>query len=152
MEIYEVEPGDALTETLLALSADWEAENTCRGYRRNTPADLVGGRIFLAEEGEKILGYLLAREAQAQRDSSVMKTGTPFFEIEELYVRPQARNRGIGRALYRFAAGAAKEAGMACILLSTATRDYRRVLHFYLEELGMEFWSATLFENLTEER
>ena len=34
------------------------------------------------------------------------------------------------------------------ILLSTATKNWRAALHFYLEILDLEFWSATLFKRL----
>ena len=34
------------------------------------------------------------------------------------------------------------------VLLSTATRNWRAILHFYIDELGMEFWSARLFKPL----
>ncbi len=43
---------------------------------------------------------------------------------------------------------AAKSDGAQCITLSTATKDWKRVLHFYLDELGMEFWTAQLFKRL----
>jgi hypothetical protein len=33
-------------------------------------------------------------------------------------------------------------------MLSTATKNARAILHFYLDELGMEFWSARLFKSL----
>jgi len=41
-----------------------------------------------------------------------------------------------------------KEEGTDYIFLSTATKDWRKIFHFYIEELGMEFWSARLFKKL----
>ena len=77
-----------------------------------------------------------------------MANGTPFFEIEELYVVPGHRSEGIGRALFCFAEQAVKAAGIEFIMLSTATKNYKRILHFYIDELGMDFWSARLFKKL----
>lgn len=77
-----------------------------------------------------------------------MAGATPYFEIEELYVVPSCRNEGIGRALFLFAEQAVREAGIEFIMLSTATKNYKRILHFYIDELGMDFWSARLFKKL----
>ncbi len=35
------------------------------------------------------------------------------------------------------------------LMLGTATKNWKAILHFYLEELGMEFWSARLFKKLS---
>ena len=143
----ESELSPALLEELIRLSEDWEAENSCRGYRRNEAADIEGNRVFLAEEGEETVGYLFGHRELAKNASSVMPDGTPFFEVEELYVKPRLRSRGIGQALFRFAERAV--AGEAdYILLSTATKNWKAILHFYLEELGMDFWSARLFRKV----
>ena len=137
----------SLLETLIRLSADWEAEGSCTGYRKNGREDIEGNRIFLAESAGEVLGYLFGHMEKADKASSVMPEGTPFFEVEELYVKPEHRRRGLGRQLFG-RAEAAVSAEAELILLSTATKNWRAVLHFYLEELGMEFWSARLFKRL----
>ena len=43
---------------------------------------------------------------------------------------------------------AVKAAGIEFIMLSTATKNYKSILHFYIDELGMDFWSARLFKKL----
>lgn len=148
MKIYEASPGDEVIEKLIAMSAHWEAENSCWGYRSNGRDDILGNRIFLAEQDGETLGYLLGHSEQAKRTSSVMPEGTPFFEIEELYVDAGHRSMGIGGALFRFAEQEAKASGAAYVMLSTATKNYKSILHFYIEELGMDFWSARLFKRL----
>lgn len=148
MKIYEAQLDGPLLETLIAMSADWEGENSCYGYRRNERGDIEGNRIFLAEQEGQILGYLFAHKAEAERSSSIMADGTSYFEVEELYVLPEHRSEGIGSALFRYAEQAAKAEGIGFLMLSTATKNYKRILHFYIEELGMEFWSARLFKQL----
>ena len=148
--IREAELTPEVLAALIALSADWEAEQSCHGYRKNTAADIEGNRIFLLEGEGGLLGYLFGHVEQTEKDSSIMKAGTACFEVEELYVRPEHRSRGYGAALFRFAEEAVR--GQAdYMMVSTATRNWRAILHFYLEELDMDFWSARLFKKLEGE-
>lgn len=147
MEYVETELTPVVLDTLLKMSTDWAGENSCRGYYPNGLSDIQGNRIFLALDGEKPVGYLLGHVCNAERDSTVMKTGTPFFEVEELYIIPACRSKGLGGALFRYAEKAVKPEA-EFILLSTATKNWKAIFHFYLEELNMEFWSARLFKKI----
>ncbi len=147
MYIHEAELTDALLETLVALSRDWEAEMSCRGYRANARADIEGNRIFVAEEDARVLGYLFGHISRSERQSSVMPDGTAFFEVEELYVVPERRSGGIGAALFAYAEEAVR-ADADFMMLSTATKNWRAVLHFYLDVMDMQFWSARLIKRI----
>ena len=147
MRIRETELTEEVLARLVALSEDWAAENSCWGYRANERADIEGNRIFLAEDESGVAGYLFGRVCLSVRMKSVMPEGTPFFEVEELYVTPEKRSRGIGKALFRYAEEAVK--GEAeYMVLSTATKNWKEVLHFYIDELDMSFWSARLFKKI----
>jgi len=148
MKIYEAKPDGDLVEQLIAFSVEWERENSCWGYRANGPEDIKGKRIFLAEEEGRLIGCLLGERSEAQNSSSIMQDGTPYFEVDEIYVVPENRGRGVGSALYRFIEEAAQKEGMEYVMLTTATKDFRRILHFYIDEMGMEFWSARLFKKI----
>ena len=148
MNIYEAKLNDELLEKLISMSAEWEAENSTYGYRKNDRSGIEGNRIFLAEQDGGILGYLFGHEEKSERASSIMADGTPYFEIEELYVVPSHRSEGVGRALFQNAEQTVKAAGIEFIMLSTATKNYKSILHFYIDELGMDFWSARLFKKL----
>ena len=149
MRIRETPLTDDVLERLISLSKDWEAENSCYGYRANERADIEGNRIFLAEEDGETVGYLFGHSFKSENMRSMMPEGTDCFEVEELYVVPAFRSRGIGTALFRHASEAVKEE-TEYMILSTATRNWRAVFHFYLDELGMEFWSARLFKRIRE--
>lgn len=148
MNIYEAKLNDELLEKLISMSAEWEAENSTYGYRKNDRSDIEGNRIFLAEQDGEILGYLFGHEEKPERASSIMADGTPYFEIEELYVVPSYRSNGVGKALFHNAEQAVKTTGIEFIMLSTATKNYKSILHFYIDELRMDFWSARLFKKL----
>ncbi|MBR6186383.1 MAG: GNAT family N-acetyltransferase [Clostridia bacterium] len=135
-------------DTLIRLSADWEAEQSCYGYRKNEKADIEGNRIFLAKDQGKTVGYLFGRVQKSEKASSVMPDGTPYFEVEELYVRPEYRSRGIGRSLFACAEKAVADEA-EYLMLSTATKNWKAIFHFYLDELDMSFWNARLFKKIS---
>lgn len=145
MTVEEVKLTEVVLEQLLSLSEDWEKENSCHGYQKNRLGDIEGNRIFLAVEDNMVIGYLFGHKEIAEKTTSVYQAGTEYFEIEELYVKPAFRSCGIGKRLFQYVEReVADEVDM--IMLSTATKNFRAILHFYIDELGMEFWSARLFK------
>ena len=148
--IKEQDLDDALLDILIRLSTDWEAENSCYGYRKNEKADIEGNRIFIAKDGENFIGYLFGYLEKSERSTSIMPDGTPVFEVEELYVKPEYRSKGIGKMLFTYAESAVRNEA-DYIMLSTATKNWRAIFHFYLDELGMEFWSARLFKKVAHD-
>ena len=148
--IKEQDLDDALLDILIRLSVEWEAENSCYGYRKNEKADIEGNRIFIAKDGEDVIGYLFGSLEKSERSTSIMPDGTPVFEVEELYVKPEYRSKGIGKMLFTYAESAVRNEA-DYIMLSTATKNWRAIFHFYLDELGMEFWSARLFKKVAHD-
>ena len=147
MDIYETEINEKVMRELIRLSAEWAAENSCYGYVENKAEDIEGNRVFLAEEGGEVLGYLFGHVSSSKNMWSVMPEGTPFFEVEEIFVTAPRRSKGIGSALFRYAEDAVR--GEAeYLVLSTATKNWRAVFRFYIDELDMDFWSARLFKKI----
>lgn len=149
VSIQERTLDESLSGVLLSLSEDWAAENSCWGYRKNTAEDLENRRVWTAEQEGRVIGYLFGLMEASQRASSVMPDGTPYFEIEEIYVAPAYRNQQIGKRLFQAAEEDLQREGQAAfVMLSTATKNWKAILHFYLDELDMTFWNARLFKSL----
>lgn len=147
MLIHEVDLNEEVLAKLISFSEDWAAENSCYGYRPNDKSDIEGNRIFLAEDDGTIIGYLFGKVCESKQMKSIMPEGTPFFEVEELYVIPEKRSQGVGEKLFRFAENAVK-AEAEYMVLSTATKNWKAIFHFYIDELNMNFWSARLFKKI----
>ena len=150
MKQYEAEQSPEILEKLIQLSAQWAAKQNCYGYYPNTEAVIAGKRIFLAEDEDGIEAYLLGKVETAKNMKSIMPEGTRYFEVEELYVVPEKRSQGIGEALFRFAEETIKK-DVQFIVLSTASKNSKAILHFYLDELGIQLRNARLFKKIGEE-
>lgn len=147
MLIHEVDLNEDVLAKLISFSENWAAENSCYGYRPNDKSDIEGNRIFLAEDNGDIVGYLFGKVCESKQMKSIMPEGTPFFEVEELYVISEKRSQGVGEKLFRFAEDTVK-AEAEYMVLSTATKNWKAIFHFYIDELNMNFWSARLFKKI----
>ena len=147
MEIKEVKLCDSIARELIALSADWEAENISYGYRKNEYSDLDGKRIFVSTENGKVIGYLFGRLEKSKNNGAVVPDGADYFEVHEIYVKPAYRSQGVGAALFRYMEEQVRPEA-EYLMLGTATKNFRAILHFYIDALGMVFWSAALFKKL----
>jgi len=133
---------------LTKLSKNWEEENSCYGYQRNEAAYFDKYRVFVAESDGKVIGYLFGTVEQSKSMTAIMPASTAYFEIEELYIDPTFRSQGIARAFMKYLENILLSEGIDKMVLSTATKDYKRILHFYIDEMGMSFGHAKLLKAL----
>ena len=143
--IYEAKQSDI--KRLLELSLMWEKEDSCYGYRANTEDDFQDCYI-LAAYGDELIAYLFGKEEIQDKQTSVIDKNMHYFEIEELYVHPSYRSRGIGKQLMESLEKELKKKGLEMMMLSTATKNWKAIMHFYIDEIGMNFWSARLYKRL----
>ena len=101
IKVKEEEMTDEVLEALLSLSELWEREDSCHGYRKNERSDIEGNRIFLARDKGVIMGYLFGHIEKAKNSSSVIAEDTPYFEVEELFVKPSYRDCKVGHRLFK---------------------------------------------------
>ncbi len=98
-----------------------------RAYAKSLPVDLApqgfsqelaslpgvyappGGELLLAKRGDHVLGCIALKPLEPPR----------IAEIKRLFVRPQARGKGVGKALIQTVIATAKQAGYDEIKLDT---------------------------------
>ena len=132
---------------LLELSLMWEKEDSCYGYRANTEDDFRDCYILAAYDDE-LIAYIFGKEEIQEKQTSVIDKNMHYFEIEELYVHPSYRSRGIGKQLMDSLEKELKKKGLDLMVLSTATKNWKAIMHFYIDEIDMNFWSARLYKRL----
>ena len=143
--IHEAKQSDI--KRLLELSLMWEKEDSCYGYRANTEGDFQDCYILAAYDDE-LIAYVFGKEEIQDKQTSVIDKNMHYFEVQEIYVHPLYRLRGIGKQLIERLEEELREKGIEMMLLSTATKNWRAILHFYIDEVGMNFWSARLYKRL----
>ena len=143
--IHEAKQSDL--KRILELSLMWEKEDSCYGYRANTEDDLKD-RYIIAAYDDELIAYVFGKEEVQDKQTSVIDKNMHYFEIEELYVHPSYRSRGIGKQLMESLEKELKKKGLEMMMLNTATKNWKAIMHFYIDEVGMNFWSARLYKRL----
>lgn len=141
-------PNENTVTQLIELSQKWVEEDCSYGIVADESDDW-GDLLLVALDDEQIVGYIFGNYYRKEKKTSYMEAGAQCFEVEGLYVLPQYRSLGIGKELYRLLEKSI-QANCSYITLSTSTKDYKRILKFYVDELGLTFHSAFLFKSLEE--
>ena len=146
---YEFREIDKTTlDELIELSRKWVEEDCSYGLVENTPED-IEEPLCVAVENDKIIGYIFGHYYTVEKKTSYIDIGCKCFSVDELYVLPEYRNHGIGKELFKQLENEVK-GSCAYITLSTSTKNYKKILHFYVEELDMNFHSAFLIKSMEE--
>lgn len=145
IRIRPAEPEDM--PVLLALSREWAAEGITFGYSPTGREAFAGYRCWVAEIDGEVVGYAGGEVDTARRNIEIQQAGERYFELEELYVCPACRGRGVGRLLLARVEEDARREGLAQLMLNAANRDHAPLLDFYLRE-GLTPHSIRLFKTL----
>ena len=132
------------SEQLIELSKIWMEEDITNGLVPNELSDLKEP-CYAAFDGDKIVGYTFGHFYNADKKINTIKEGDKCFEIDEIYVLKEYRSQGIGRKLFQaIEEEVYKE--VEFITLPTSTKDYKKILNFYVEMMDMTFHSAFLYK------
>lgn len=137
---------DSNAQSLIEMSKKWEAEQCTWGIVANSLSDLTEP-IFVAIDNDKIIGYTFGHFYVVENKTSYIEIGSKCFMVDEIYVNPTYRNQGIGKTLFRMLEEYVKS-DCQYITGSTSTKDYKKILNFYVDELDMNFHSAFLIKKM----
>lgn len=147
IEIRKCELNNDNINVVIALSEKWEKENLTYGYCANDENDIQGNDLFLAYLNKEAVGYLFGKCLVVEETITPIDKGVKCFEIEEIYVDKKYRSQNIGQRLFEYIENYYKNK-VDYITLSTATKNYKSILHFYIDKMDMTFWSAKLFKRI----
>lgn len=133
---------------VIVLSKAFEKEDCCNGILANTKEDLKGKAVAVAKSAESIIGYALGTFEVKEKDTSKFKKGEKSFCLEEIYIDKNFRQNGVGEKLLAFMETCAKREGCTLFETTAVSKDYKRLLSFYIEKSGMDFWYAQLIKKI----
>lgn len=125
--------GEEDVPSLVALEDRWLAEDSTIGMVAVTAAQVrgwLGTYCWVAERGSEIVGFAYGR-AENSEGLAVIPAGEPYLRIEELYVLPEYRDRGVGGRLLDQLLAEAAARGIARGRVYSSSRDWRRIIDFY---------------------
>lgn len=123
-------------------------EGCCTGMVYDTLDSLRTHRILLALDAGTPIGYAYGSVETSASCIGHCKQGDAFYSLDELYVVPASRSAGVGQQLFDALRREAADAGCRTLRLTAVNKDWRRLLHFYVDKLGMDFLWATLSMDL----
>ncbi len=130
---------------VLDLLDRWAKEGITRGLCPDGRSELQArlSDIFLvATRADEIVGFAIGQirsTANNEFVEGVLDDQPQYLELQDLYVVPFCRGRGVGTALAETLLARAAESGVANSLVYSANRDYVRTARFY-EKLGYQMW------------
>ncbi len=133
-------------DAVLRMETDWADEDITYGQVAADRPHLMKhlGRHFLvAEAYGEVVGFAYG-SAHTSDGLAVIPAGERYFEVDELYVAPRFRGRGIGGALLDDLLRTSQEAGMHRSLVYSATKDLDSILRFYRQH-GFRSWHVRLY-------
>lgn len=131
------------------LQGRWFEEGSVYGFTPDDAEQVEAalGTYFLAAEvcGE-VIGFI-SGAAHVSEGTAVVAAGESYLEIDNLYVEPEFRGRGVGGELVDRLLAQAREHGLTHAVLYSAAKEIHSVLKFY-ERHKFQSWYVQMFQKL----
>lgn len=132
---------------IVQMQQDLKDENIIYGFVPNNKEGLeskLGSYFLVAETENKIAGLVYGSVHQSE-GLAVIPKDEQYLEIDDVYVKPEYRDKAIGQSLVNKIMGVAKENGIERFLVYSAAKDMNRIKRFY-ENVGFNSWYLQLFK------
>ena len=130
------------------LSHQFAEENCCNGVIADSEEYFLDKKVAVCVLKNQILGYAYGELDVEEKKKSYASVGDKYFYLDEMYVIPQARSYGIGKQLFKFLEDYAISNNAKTIRLNAVSKNFEKLLNFYINEMGMDFWSAYLIKKI----
>jgi ribosomal protein S18 acetylase RimI-like enzyme len=131
-----------------ALQRLWYGENNTFGFVPGDETYLTGKvstYFFLAvSDEEQFLGFAYGT-VHVSKELAIFADGTAYIEIDDIYIHPEYRDRGIGGELLDAILKAAAENGIERSLVYSASKDMDKSIGFYRAH-GYQTWFVQMFK------
>ncbi len=131
------------------LQVQWAHEDITYGFVPASEEQIRAafqGYFLVAELEGTVVGFVTASERMSD-GLAVIPEGTKYFEIDDIYVIPDHRSRGIGSLLLERVKERAKRDGFTHLHVFSGTKDLHQILQFY-ERDGFRGWSVQLYQSI----
>jgi ribosomal protein S18 acetylase RimI-like enzyme len=138
-------------DEVLQLDRLWEQENIAREFefvsREEFAANLERFQTYflVAESNGSLVGYINGTVRPGQEGAMVSPEHEVCLEIENIYVKPDFRNRHIGGKLMESLLEVAEKKGIQRFLVATDSKDMDKVLNFY-QRYGFQLCYVRMFK------
>jgi len=136
---------------VIALERQWEQEEIAYGNFNPMSREAYVAILerfpayfLVAESDGQLVGYI---HASVHHDNpvEVIPAQELYVEIEDIYVKPDYRDRDIGGALLEQVFAAARQQGIQRFTVATLSKDTDRILKFYRRH-GFTPWRIQFFK------
>lgn len=131
-----------------ALSKQFSEEGICSKIIPDNVEYYSIKKVVGAFVDGRLVGYCFGCFDSETKTRSYASEGDTYFELEEIYVAKDYREQKIGRMMYAFIEGYARVYGAKTIRLNAVSKDYEKLLNFYIKILKMDFISAYLVKQI----
>ena len=130
------------------LSKQFANENCCNGIIADNQDYFFDKNVVVCVVDKQIVAYAYGELETELKPKSYASAGDKYFYLDEIYVAPEFRSLGVGKKLYAYLEDYAKQNGAKTIRTNAVSKNYVKLLNFYINELGMDFWSAFLVKKI----
>ncbi len=146
MEVRIAKRGEL--KEIARLSEVFASEGCCNNIYADDEEYFICKNTFVALENDEIIGYAYGIFGEEVYKRSYAMPKDVYFELEEMYVLPQYRNKNVGQKLFCEVENFAIKNGAKTLRLNAVSKNYKSLLNFYIDKLNMQFISAFLVKKL----